>query len=397
MGAVSASADPEPVSAARAVTFLVVSFGFGAVFWRNIALSATDHPVHVKLARDVHAITDITWPHFLYQLLLKAGAPILDYEGTALVVLGACYGLMAVVLVREIGRVAPHVGETRACLLASLLLIASHIYLGSVTAPNLYYYYLAPTAWHNPTQQLNKLFAVVIFFAFVRMFIAPEARRHGRPEASNVRTASQIVGLALLSVLSAIAKPSFLLAFLPMSALYIAALVARGRADRPLLTAYALGVALPTLLVLAVQYVAFFEVSRQQQVIVAPFAVYTDAGKFLVRLVPTLLFPLVVTGLAMALRAVPTRMGLAWLYLAIAIVISVTLAEAGRVRSGNFLWTGQTGTFIVYVESFLLLISLEGRLSRRSAMLAFGAFAVHVACGIGYAAAAVLYPDYLWR
>src|SRR4029079_7206415 len=72
-----------------------------------------------------------------------------------------------------------------------------------------YLNYLVPIAYHNPTQQLVKVFAIGIMFLFLPTFVA------GR--AITWRTSS-IIGV--LCVLSTIAKPSFLIAFLPAVALW---------------------------------------------------------------------------------------------------------------------------------------------------------------------------------
>jgi hypothetical protein len=64
--------------------------------------------------------------------------------------------------------------------------------------------HFVPITFHNPTQRLNKLFALAIVFLYFKHFI--DARRAAR---------RPVAAIAGLSVLSALAKPSFLLAFCP--------------------------------------------------------------------------------------------------------------------------------------------------------------------------------------
>ena len=85
---------------AFASAIFVVAFG---AFLR--LQPASDLTMHLAVARSLESISDITYPHFLLQLLIKAwvavGVP--PAAGLALL-LGACYGGMAVLFALEAER-----------------------------------------------------------------------------------------------------------------------------------------------------------------------------------------------------------------------------------------------------------------------------------------------------
>jgi hypothetical protein len=192
-------------------------------------------------------------------------------------------------------------------------------------------------------------------------------------------------GLAALCIGSALAKPSFLIAFLPVSGLV--ALRDLLRRHFAAVIAYAFAIAVPTMLVLAVQAVATYGAETKAGIILSPFAVFTQPGEFVLKLPLSLAFPLVVT----VAYGLSFRLQMAWLYAVLAIAYAVLLAESGpRLVQGNFAWTAQTGMFLLYVEAGLVIAS------RRDASIRWkicaGAFAVHVVSGLIYAGANAMLP-----
>ncbi len=186
--------------------FLMItsSMIFSYIFWKRTILNNTgDLYVHIKHAKNIRSVID-TSPHFLYELLIKILSSIttISLELSSSIVLGACYGIMAVAIFTEINRRSPsgNLLLTACCCFFSL--IASHIFLFTLFVPNFYYGYFVPTAYHNPTQQLNKLFALLIWFVYCRHFLS----------APSVKGPT-IILMAVLCILSAIAKPSFLIVF----------------------------------------------------------------------------------------------------------------------------------------------------------------------------------------
>jgi hypothetical protein len=285
---------------------------------------------------------------------------------------------MAVLIAREIRRRGAVLTTTRALVVVPALLLASHVFLLTLDPLTLYHGYFVPIAYHNPTQQLNKLFALWIYFIYCAHFL--DNRRAGAKSAA---------GVGGLTVLSALAKPSFLIAFLPTAGLFALADLVRRRWHQVLV--FAIGIALPATLVLLWQALRTYGTNAAAGVIFAPFAVF-DFAPTLYKLPASLLFPIVVAAVAVRDGVRDPKFVFAWVFTAVAMFITLFMAEAGsRLGEGNFAWTGQTAVFLIYVESLLLLISRPDLARWRAAP--WGAFALHVLCGVVWYAV-VFSPDW---
>jgi hypothetical protein len=306
----------------------------------------------------------LTAPNFLFQLLVRVVvAAGTSYENAAVVVVGLCYGIIAVLLARELDR-RSLLTWRRALLLIPAILLASHVFLFSIASHDVYLSYLVPIVYHNPTQQLNKVFTIWIMFLSLPTFLA------GR--AITWRTG---INIGVLCVLSAIAKPSFLIAFLPAVAIWEAKDLVRLPWTR--LVRLTATIVVPSVIVLLWQTRIAY--GSNGSIVIAPFAV-VNAWEIPVRFSLSLAFPIVVALAAVRTRTWNGRIGFVWVFTMIAIAICLLLAEGGeRVGDGNFMWTGQTAAFLAYVESVLFLVSTP--LSDGWKRLSWAVFATHVVCG----------------
>jgi hypothetical protein len=342
-------------------------FTYGFYIFLRVQPSA-DVDTHISYAEKIRSLADITSPHFLFQLLIKipqwAGS---TYAAAAVWVQGLCYGGMAVLIAREIERRGAMLTSMRAFLLVPALLLASHIFLPTIRVPNLYYGYFVPISWHNPTQQLNKLFTLWIYFLYCAEFL--DSHRASGPK---------VAAMGVLSILSAIAKPSFLVAFLPTAGLFALADMANRRWRQVVM--FGAGIVLPAALVLLWQARVTYGTGASSAVIFVPFVVF-DFAQTLFKLPASLAFPLIVWLAAWRMRTHDARLRFVWLFTAIALFVTLCLGEAGpRLMEGNFAWTGQTAVFLAYVESMLFLFTRPH--SVRTRRLAWPVFAVHVVCGL---------------
>jgi hypothetical protein len=348
--------------------FAVVTLLFTWAFASFLQLhTSSDLTVHIAYAQQVHSLADLKSPHFLFQLLVNAGYELgLGYGTAAVWLLGACYGGMAVLMWQEMRRRGLASTPFRAFALVTATLLASHIFVLTIHG-NLYRGYFVPTAYHNPTQQLNKLFALWIYFLYGRQFL-----RADRASWSFVPL------LAALCILSAVAKPSFLIAFLPAAALYAVYDLLKGRWRQALMCLLAIGI--PSALTLLWQTGLNAEVSQQVDVDFKPFALF-NAVETLYKLPASIAFPLVVAVGALRRRVSDAGLRFMWTLTAVALFVTLCIVEGGhRMTHGNFAWTGQTGVFLVYVESLLFLLAQP--LQPGWVRAAWIVFAVHVACGI---------------
>lgn len=350
--------------------FLLSTAMFTAAFGGFLHAVDGDIGAHIRAA-DQLDFGDLRTPHFLFELGLRAvhatGLPY--YPATALL-LGLCYGGMALLIAREVASQS-ELTAFRAFVFIPSVLIASHIFIVSFVPPvsSVYLGYFVPISYHNPTQQLNKLFGLWILFLFLSEFVGAERAR--------ARSALVLGGLA---VLSALAKPSFLLAFLPTAGIFGGVDLIRRRWQKiAVLAALALA---PTVLVLLWQSWIAYGAGTSASVVFSPFELFRlDAT--IVKLPLSLAFPLVVAGAACQARAWNARLSFMWVFTAVALFFTLFIVEGGERRThGNFAWTGQTGVFVAYVESALFL--LANRVSPAWTRAAWIVFAVHVAFGIGW-------------
>jgi hypothetical protein len=370
------SRDGLPVAGLLCAITLAV---FGYIFWKRIVLHAnSDLHIHIAHARSMKSLMDIHSPHFLFQIALIAlskGLPI-SFELGAAILLGLTYAVMAVAVAAEIQRQRSDVSPAWAALYGFLCLLATHIFIATLFVPNFYYGYFGVTAYHNPTQQLNKMFALLIWFTYCRAFLSKRSL-----------TPHVIATLMVLCLLSGIAKPSFLIVFLPLTGLVAVSDLLRGRIDLAL--GYATSIMLPSVLLLAWQYWMTYGSGGGLEV--APFVVVTS--EYLYRLPLSLAFPLAATVLMWRDAARSGRFLLGWAAFVISFLYVTLLAETGPRRlQGNFGWSSQTFLFLLYVESLLLALAATGR--RRRVLLAV--FAVHVTFGAIFAIANAFYPAELW-
>lgn len=348
-------------------TVLVVNTGIFMIAFRALLETSggVDIDSHLRFARDLDLL-HLTAPHFLFQLLVRLIVAVgVSYIDAAVVVLGLCYGIIAVLIAREIDR-RSLLTWGRALLLIPATLLASHIFLFTVASHDVYLGYLVPIAYHNPTQQLNKVFATWIMFLFLPTFVA------GR--AISWRTG---LAIGVLCVVSAIAKPNFLIAFLPAVALW----EGRNLVRLPWTHLWRLAatIVVPSVMVLFWQARIAYGSNAEASIVIAPFAV-VNPWEIPVKFSMSLAFPIVVALAAVRTHTWNARMAFVWVFMLVAIAISLLLAEAGgRAGDGNFMWTAQTATFLLYVESMLFLLSTP--LSDGWRRFSWAVFATHVVCG----------------
>ena len=335
----------------------------------------SDLTIHITYAEQITSVRDGGAPHFLFALLLKTLARAgVSYSAGAVLVLALCYGGMAVLIAREMERRGIVLTTVRAFIVVPGVLIASHIFLFTLPWRNMYYGYFVPIVYHNPTQQLGKLFGLWIYFVYAREFLDRRAPRVG-----------SVALIGVLCAVSAFAKPSFLLAFVPAAGCFAAADVLKGRWRAPLLAAA--GIALPSAAVLLWQASFTYGGSAGPGIAFSPFVTF-DLAETLYKLPLSLAFPLLVWTAARREHALDRKLLFVVVFTAIALVITLCFVESGREMAGNFAWTGQTAVFLAYVECVLFL---SDRLNDpRWKPAAWALFSVHVLCGaVWYATAFV--------
>jgi hypothetical protein len=345
-----------------------------------------DYRFHAALAGRVHFPAPLEVPHPLFHWLTAAVLALWPAGGAAaaafLVVVASQAALLAVLCAR-IRQALASVVPVRAATLAGAAVLGLAI-LTPITflvpgRREIYFGYLYPNTYHNPTVLLLRPLAVLLSACCAAAWTSPETRP------------PRVLALAAVTVASALAKPSHLMCFVPaVAALWVLERLLR-RGSRPSWTPI-LGVVLPGLAVMAWQY--WFTVAsgrmEEGELVWAPLAavfVHTQPNVPLVvlKVVLSIAFPLwVAVSVPKALRE--TELALAWIAFAVSLVLAYGFAEGGpRLAHGNLLWSGQVATFVLFAVSAAVFLKEAG--SQETIGRAAGAalFLVHVASGIAYA------------
>ncbi len=365
---------PPPLVAWLALAVAVVAF-FAPVLETAVYVGVSDFKWHARAADQWARGGAPPTPHFLFQALLIAIAPLLpgaDATRRAVLLALGCQAALAVALTALLYRAVP-LARPRArfagsAALALALMVAAPVTILSWSARNLYHGYVGLAVYHNPTLLLLKPFAVLLWWETARALGGV-----ARPAAL----------LASLTVLSSFAKPSLLIALLPAAAVLALALASRGRT--PAWRSLLLGLALPAALALGWQFA--FRYGGAVSVEWAPLRAmaYQDAH-LAARLLLSALFPVTVVALfpraiardvGLALAAATFTVGAGYAYL---------LAESGdSLAHRNFAWSAQAALFVLFVaaaRTSLTAARQGGPQARWRAVVCGLALALHVACGL---------------
>jgi hypothetical protein len=434
-----------PIALVRRRPFLlslaVIGFVGPIIFWPPIARlhhgTNQDFRGHINFALALQHEGKVL-PHCLYHLLLlptmeatKALAPelcmgetSLDLASILLNVLFECFtwALLSWLVVARLPGSWSDVRRAALGLALGLVLttvaavsILKWPVLGSHQMPGdteLYLGYLMPTVFHSPTFNLLRPLALAHFLATCAFLADSEVKCSRR----------QAFGLGVLTVLTLLAKPNYLMCLLPGLGLVGTVLFLQG--SLPRWKASVAAVVVPGVAVLAVQYAVTYQSgsattsAASSGIQFAPYAVverwfhsygqrpptigpWHSSIAFLswlgdtaaVRLIASMLFPAVVT-LTFFFEARRDRcLMLAWAAFFAAACMSFLFVETGRrVHHGNFLWCGTIAAFLLMAATTLFLLERRQELVDRcrgwSGAWRWGAcglaLALHTASGAVY-------------
>lgn len=289
-------------------------------------------------------------PHFLYHLIVYSGSLLLNRAdwlvGYAVViaawtVLGLLYYFF---LLRASNAVLPQSRHLVAALLTLALLFSAPLFFSA--EGHVYFGFIHTNVYHSPTVLLLRPFAIAIFCLGMATF------------TSNAQSSSRLIPLlVLLTILSILAKPSFAMAFVPALVLLTGVRLAL---KQPIRWAVLLSIALPATTLLGAQFL-FFEGQGLALNFLGYLREYNAAGDWLLKIVLSAAFPIVVTLLWLRESARSTLMQLAWTTFLIGIALAYLLVEGGgRTDHGNFVWSAQIGALILFFASAIFLVQQAG-------------------------------------
>jgi hypothetical protein len=346
------------------------------VFVRFCALpdlpEAGDHRGHIGAA--VLMAREGKWlllPHPLYHLtILALSAGNLDRVAwSAAVVLALACGVAAGISARYLTRAAnPSISTlTLLCLALALAMPLPNcwkfaIFLGQIT----------PNVWHNPTNVFTLPFALGLFVSGLQFLDSPTWSRAG--------------WLGVLALICALAKPNYLLAFVPC---LVIAFLAKQRL-RPIALVWLLVAFGPVMILIFAQ--SRLMASYGPKIKLAPFDVWSiNSPNPPISALLGLAFPLAVFLTYRERFRGETPSALAWASMFLAIAQFALFEETlGPRAQGNFGWGMVFADHILFLVSceFLLRQPADGR--RRTCFLFLGA---HVLVGVYYLTRCMIEPS----
>jgi hypothetical protein len=339
----------------------------------------------------------VTSPNFLYPLLIFTISSLTGFQSINTIdvtTTTTSYVLLALVLLYMLRTEVP--GMTNPASISrsawgiffvlSMMLLAPAAIIMFGRQEQYYLGYIAMAVYHNPNMSLERPLCLLHFFLLARFIRDP----------AKMKPVMLYCLMPVLIVLTALAKPSYLIALLPSTFLYCVYQVSR-KQPVPLKQLF-FAVFLPGLCILGWQYsFTYLHPNPDLQpakVVWAPFFAYgLRSDELLPKFVLSVLFPVGVLSLYWTELREDKEYLFALALLIAGLVINYGFSESGRRASDlNFSWTGQITLFIFTVYSALRVIGIEnlltgvkksanGKLSRRLTAVSL-LFALHLVSGI---------------
>lgn len=287
------------------------------------------------------------------------------------------------------------------------------------TPENLYFGYLVPHVYHNPTMIIMKPFSLLLFFMTLHLFLN-----------SKMMSRLWIVPFAIVTGLSLVAKPSFIIAFVPTLGLITFFLMLRRIGDVPAIlrqpmtivrafifknteeaeelpmmlrptyinwSVLIIGIVLPTFLVLYYQTLTW---TSSGGIGIDPFRVlfewtlhYDDNAdkQVLYKFIMSIAFPLLVYNLHIGKTRRNFMLNTAWLLFFVSAFYMYMVVDYTVIAAGDFTWSAQIATLILFVTSTNFMLKNYGKLLTGDSISALqwlilslcaGVFILHVVSGI---------------
>jgi hypothetical protein len=212
-----------------------------------------------------------------------------------------------------------------------------HMYLG----------YIGITTYHSPTVILLKPFALIQFILAYKCF------DNLMPLKNN-----QILGAGIISLIAAYIKPSLAICILPALGFFAAYRVIQKRYVNFLGLFF--GFAVPSVLLLIWQFLVTYYANEAGGVMFLPLGVMsTYSNNLILKLILSILFPLLVLIVYFKQAKIDDRLILGWLLLGFGLFFTYFFAESGpRIMDGNFGWGGEIALSLLFVISTLFYLEM---------------------------------------
>ena len=321
-----------------------------------------DYPAHIEFSELIHldSTFSLPLPHFLYHIILAIFTYLTPLSAKVVSILLMTISITSIVYI--LWRYIRLHNKTLSPFVLSFLVISlvfitpASILKFNFDNPNFYYAFFHSTPYHNPTYLLSRPFILITTLLSLKYF-----------SETPIPLKTNII-MIMTIVLGALAKPSYLIAFLPAIALFAMWYLYRKQAVQ--WKSLIFSIIIPSFLLLLWQFLFtyIFDVAdKSTSIVFDPLTVlliYVESANLntldiLFNLFLTVLFPIVVLLLYPKSRN-DSLIQICWLIFLIAVSQAFLFAETGdRLRAGNFLWGGHLATFLLYAVSIITVIKLK--------------------------------------
>lgn len=356
-----------------------------------------DYDFHIRLALEMKDTTSLKAAHFLYHafvILIDTVVPDLSIRTLIFIstlTWRAVFAAAIFVLARITwGRALSIRAGFGLTLVTLCCLVIGPITLATWEKGDLYLGYVPLNPLHNPTALVLEPFALLAAWMAARMLF---------PGPEQVVTPRETAFTALLIVLSALAKPNYVIALLPAAGVITADRLWRKQPVR--LKQVIWGIAIPSVAVLIWQY-AFtymFEPydygvpTSDSTITLAPFEImeaFARGSSLLVLFVSSIVFPTLVYAMYFKDAIRDRFFTLSFVVFLFGAFYTYFLAETGYRRGhGNFTWSGQIALLIWTIAALFFLVRQNrpylfgrGPKMQARAVIAYSALALHVLSGL---------------
>lgn len=391
---------PAQVGWRRWVAPLLVLLGTTLIFapmlylWRDEG-DFEPHRVYIErmLAGDTSVWGEV--PNWLYHVPIVALERLLpQVEVTTIVVLVALawYWLLALVIYALLRRALLKQADDLLTMRGAVLTIISTWALTVVTPvflftlDNMYFGYLNPYVYHNPTMIPVRPTSILLFAAAVQVYIPQQA------PSPRWRRVGLWLAVALLTWACILGKPSFVLTLLPALGLMTLAALLRWRTLHWGLLV--MGISLPAVALLGYQALTFtaggLEFSPLLTFDLWAYHYNPVANThLLLKFIMSILFPLVIYGLYWPQARRDTGFNLAWACLLAGVAWTYFFVDSGDRAAGNLVWNGQSAVLVLYLAAALFWLRQNRWLNAGQPpahavrwWISAGVFGLHLTSGI---------------
>ncbi len=372
------------------IAIILLSLLLAILFWLPISnifkiSGPSDYREYIRFAMETAEGKRLD-PHFLYPLLviIVQFIPGVDYLLSAMLVVTAFFSVSGILIYFYIRPSMGPVNSAKHSILSLIcsisLLVVTPIFIFTLFNNNLYRGYIGISIYHNPTSLLLKPFAILVFLFTMKVFLEKS-------------TQGKTVTLAILIILSTLAKPSYTIVLFPAIGLVVIYRIIKKRFVqwKPLI----FGIGIPSVVVLGWQYFFFFGQDIRSKILFSPLesikAWESNNSLILLKFIFSIAFPLCVYVFDLKNAKRNFGLNLSWLIFFIGSFYLYFLIQIGpeQTRAGNFLWSAQLGLFILFLVSAKHLIDNNRNFVSTAPpkrlikiVFTYSIFGLHLLCGI---------------